>query len=158
MKLLEKEEILNEILNHKIISINRVDRTLEFVYTKTNETKYITIEFSGITGHMGRYYFFNILDKKVDDTAKGYCLSLGKEIIYKKECIKILQDIKMIIKIEYTKNEEFEYLCETIKLTYISKNKSEHTVEFYGDDENSYIVIDGIYNTYYKVEDSKQWQ
>ena len=149
MNLSDKKLIISEIINCKIIAINRVDRILEFVYIKDDKQKYITIEFCGTTGSMGRHYFFNILVKKAEDTAKNYCFSLGGEVLYKKEYVKILKDIQTIKTIKYTKNEDFEYSSEIIKIDFISNANTYTTVEFYSDDEDSYIKIDDILYTYY---------
>ena len=139
MILEEKKEILTYIKNCKIIAINIVDKLLEFVYIKNDKEKYITVEFDGVTGSMGRHYFFNIQSYKSDD----------KFIKDETEVFELFKNIKTVSTIKLKKYTDFEYSSETIELVAIFDDDSKHKITLYSDDEDSYIDLDKVCYTYY---------
>ena len=145
----EKIKILKNIQNCKIISINIVDRLIEFVYVKINQEKYIALEFDGVAGSMGRHYFFNIQSYK----------SNSAFTIQKSEQFELFENINIITNIELTKYEEYEYSNENIEFIAVSKDGTSHNISLYSDDEDAYIILDDVYYTYYNSnKDGLVWK
>jgi len=72
----EKLELLNEIEDSKVISVNEKDKFIEIVYKKENEERYLTIEQTAHISSMNGVSSFFILDnKKLQDTktSKVFC-------------------------------------------------------------------------------------